>query len=1041
MFRKLLGLLTAAALAGAGAVVAIAAPAVAVQETRFFSYTGGVQQFVVPAGVQDIMVELDGASGGGSRYSFNDGAGGSGTGRISGGGAGGHTVSFLAVTPGEVLRIVVGGVGRSGDDGGAAGFNGGGSGVVNDGDSFQQGFAGGGGGATDIRQGGVQLTHRVAVAGGGGGAPASDPLLGESPTGRRNTGNGGGSSGDEGIESDGTEFPSDENIGGGGGTQIAGGAGGDACGLDSDGTSGSAGVGGNGAAGVQGAAGGGGGGGYFGGGGGGAVDCSGPPKFAGGGGGGSGFEPTGFGSTSFGDNFGNGRVRITYGTLPDAPSISRVMAGDGRATVQFDPPADPGGSPILDYTATCGSRSTTGAGTSLVVTGLTNDVTVACTVTARNGVGTGAASPQVPVTPGTLPGAPTTVTATAQKGGASIGFTPPSYVGPGQVFYVATCRNEDGGIGSNSSSISPIIVNLTPGSYTCTVRAHNEVGNGPESAPPVAVTPLSVTVPSAPTLLVLYPGSGVVESRATFPDDHGGDFPDSFTLTCVTTDGDAVQTFTASEDFTAVKLSGLPNGVVLRCTEHATNGVGDSPESNALTVTPVVSTVPGPVQNLVTTTGPDRVAFDFDPPASNGGVPIIGYFAFCDTSGGAGHSGAGSGAQPEPPLVIGFIGVPDPVCSVFAFNANGNSEPVVVTPSISPATVPGAPTGVSATGGNAQVTVQFTPPDDDGGSSVDGYVASCGDQRALGAQSPIIVRNLVNGVAVQCTVAAINNVGTGPSSFPPVSVTPNISGSVPGAPRNVAAARGNGQATVTFLAPTSDGGNPILDYTATCGPQSTTGAGSPLVVAGLTNGTTVSCTVTARNAIGTGPASSPPVSVKPATVPGAPLNVAATPGNTQATVTFAKPASNGGSGILDYTATCGTKSKTGTGSPLVVTGLTNGTAVNCTVKARNAVGTGPASAPPVSVRPATTPGAPVNVSASPANTQAIVKFAKPASNGGSAITSYTATCGSKSKTGSGSPLVVTNLVNGVTVNCTVKATNAIGTGPASSPPVAVTPRP
>jgi hypothetical protein len=74
-------------------------------------------------------------------------------------------------------------------------------------------------------------------------------------------------------------------------------------------------------------------------------------------------------------------------------------------------------------------------------------------------------------------------------------------------------------------------------------------------------------------------------------------------------------------------------------------------------------------------------------------------------------------------------------------------------------------------------------------------------------------------------------------------------------------------------------------------------------------------------------------------------------GNAQATVTFAKPTSNGGSGILDYTATCGSKTKTGAGSPLVVSGLANGVTVNCTVKARNAIGTGPASSPPVPVKP------------------------------------------------------------------------------------------
>jgi hypothetical protein len=78
--------------------------------------------------------------------------------------------------------------------------------------------------------------------------------------------------------------------------------------------------------------------------------------------------------------------------------------------------------------------------------------------------------------------------------------------------------------------------------------------------------------------------------------------------------------------------------------------------------------------------------------------------------------------------------------------------------------------------------------------------------------------------------------------------------------------------------------------------------------------------------------------------PGAPTITSATPGAGQATLAFTAPASNGGSPISGYRATCGTLSATGAASPLVVTGLTNGTAYNCSVTATNAVGTGPASA-------------------------------------------------------------------------------------------------
>jgi hypothetical protein len=117
---------------------------------------------------------------------------------------------------------------------------------------------------------------------------------------------------------------------------------------------------------------------------------------------------------------------------------------------------------------------------------------------------------------------------------------------------------------------------------------------------------------------------------------------------------------------------------------------------------------------------------------------------------------------------------------------------------------------------------------------------------------------------------------------------------------------------------------------------------------GLTNGTAYTFTVTATNAIGTGPASavSNSVTLAPPTIPGAPTTGIASAGNTQAIVRFTAPASNGGSAITGYTVTSspGNITRTGTASPITVTGLTNGTAYTFTVKATNAIGTGPASA-------------------------------------------------------------------------------------------------
>lgn len=130
-------------------------PSDLVEFEQVYQFTGTPEPFVVPKGVEKVEVEAWGASSAG---------------------AGGHAKGTIAVTPGEVLTVFVGGQpnGRTG------GFNGGGSGGAGGSDGANCGTSGasgsGGAGASDVRQGGVSdgvwvgLDNRRIVAGGGGGS-------------------------------------------------------------------------------------------------------------------------------------------------------------------------------------------------------------------------------------------------------------------------------------------------------------------------------------------------------------------------------------------------------------------------------------------------------------------------------------------------------------------------------------------------------------------------------------------------------------------------------------------------------------------------------------------------------------------------------------------------------------------------------------------------------------------------------------------------------------------------------------------------------
>ncbi|HZQ28670.1 MAG TPA: fibronectin type III domain-containing protein, partial [Acidimicrobiales bacterium] len=89
------------------------------------------------------------------------------------------------------------------------------------------------------------------------------------------------------------------------------------------------------------------------------------------------------------------------------------------------------------------------------------------------------------------------------------------------------------------------------------------------------------------------------------------------------------------------------------------------------------------------------------------------------------------------------------------------------------------------------------------------------------------------------------------------------------------------------------------------------------------------------------------------------------------------------------------------------------------------------------------PAAPTGVTAAPANASASVSWTAPADTGGLPITGYTVTANPGGTTvpvnGSTTSATVSGLTNGTSYTFTVKATNALGDSPASSPSAAVTP--
>jgi hypothetical protein len=136
------------------------------------------------------------------------------------------------------------------------------------------------------------------------------------------------------------------------------------------------------------------------------------------------------------------------------------------------------------------------------------------------------------------------------------------------------------------------------------------------------------------------------------------------------------------------------------------------------------------------------------------------------------------------------------------------------------------------------------------------------------------------------------------------------------------------------------------------------------VITGLTNGNTYKFQASATNAAGT-TTSTLSNSIMPASIPGAPTTVTAIRGDETATVTFVAPADNGGSPITGYTLTVVETGQTftGSGSPITVTGLTNGSSYTFKVTATNAVGTSDSSTASAPIKIAGVADAPATVTA------------------------------------------------------------------------------
>lgn len=520
------------------------------------------------------------------------------------------------------------------------------------------------------------------------------------------------------------------------------------------------------------------------------------------------------------------------------------------------------------------------------------------------------------------------------------------------------------------------------------------------------------------------------------------------------TGGKAIEGYTVQWDNgsafvsgTSYAIRGLEPETTYAITVRARNQIGESIPALVVKTTPGQSKAPSPARNLTAVPlSPTSMALDWDPPADDGGSPILGYVVS--------WPGGGTYVVDSAAVIESLTPATRYTFDVRARNDVGASPTVSVTKTtpLNPVPRPDRPSPprnlVVTDVGHTTLTIAWDTPTSDGGSPVDRYLVEWDEGRAaITDEREVTLTGLTPGTEYTVNVQAMNQMGASRAAeiraF--TAMDPVPAPTVPTSPEIVDATGTLDSLIVTFEAPTSDGGSPILFYElydeagnlTIVEPSFEENVG---VLTGYGPGEIHTVSVRAVNQIGAGPAASAEAKTNfdpiPAPeVPSVPLDLDVVHVDYDSiAMVWQAPTDDGRTPIVGYQVAWGGEATLFVqGTSAVIDGLQPGREYPISVRAVNQIGAGPAATRAVftaldPIPAPERPSVPRDVKETGATgTSIAVDWETPAADGGTPITGYRVqVVGGSSQVVTDTAALLTGLQPNRVYSIAVSALNQIG---------------